>query len=297
MIRKKPMLAQNVGDYSRIKDSDWPLYVQPKLDGVRCLIQYEPKTIRSEFYAGKVKAYSRTGKEWKNIDHILTELKPFFQKYPNVILDGELYNHDLKDNFEKIISLVRKTKPTDKDRIESSKMVQFHCYDIVNEDWTFEDRNLFINENFGAFGKFDSDVNIIMPTLSYLVHNTEAVEAAHEDFLEMGYEGSILRKNEPYECKRSYTLMKVKDFYDTEATITSWVEGKGKRIGTIGKFMAVDADGNEFGMPVMDKFDYLQKNFEEMKTWVGKIATFTYFERTKAGSYRHPLFKCIRNYE
>jgi ATP-dependent DNA ligase len=91
--------------------------------------------------------------------------------------------------------------------------------------------------------------------------------------------------------------MKVKDFYDTEATITGWVEGKGKRIGTIGKFMAIDADGNEFGMPVMDKFAYLQSNFEEMKTWVGKIATFTYFERTKANSYRHPLFKCIRNYE
>ena len=61
--------------------------------------------------------------------------------------------------------------------------------------------------------------------------------------------------------------------------------------------MAIDADGNEFGMPVMDKFKYLQENFDKMKKWVGQTATFTYFERTKAGSYRHPLFKCIRNYE
>ena len=61
--------------------------------------------------------------------------------------------------------------------------------------------------------------------------------------------------------------------------------------------MAQDIDGNVFGMPVMDKFKYLQDNFEEMKTWVGKMATFKYFERTKKGSYRHPLFKCIRNYE
>ena len=79
--------------------------------------------------------------------------------------------------------------------------------------------------------------------------------------------------------------------------LIDWVEGKGKRKGTIGKFKAVDEDGNVFGMPVMDKFDYLQKNFEEMKTWLGKTATFTYFERTKANSYRHPLFKCIRDYE
>jgi hypothetical protein len=50
-------------------------------------------------------------------------------------------------------------------------------------------------------------------------------------------------------------------------------------------------------MPVMDNFKKLQDNFEDMKTWVGKTATFTYFERTKAGSYRHPLFKALRDYE
>ena len=57
------------------------------------------------------------------------------------------------------------------------------------------------------------------------------------------------------------------------------------------------SDGNEFGMPVMDKFKFLQDNFKLMQGYVGKTATFTYFERTKANSYRHPLFKCIRNYE
>ena len=129
------------------------------------------------------------------------------------------------------------------------------------------------------------------------VLNTEEVEVAHEDYLEMGYEGSILRKNEPYECKRSWTLQKVKDFSDAEATLLAWVEGKGKRKGTVGKFIAVDDDGNEFGMPVMDKFKYLQDNFRKMRGWVGKRATFTYFERTKANSYRHPLFKAIRDYE
>ena len=92
-------------------------------------------------------------------------------------------------------------------------------------------------------------------------------------------------------------VKKVKDFHDTEATIIDWVEGKGKRKGTIGKFMAQDSDGNIFGMPVMDNFQYLQDNFEMMKGYVGKTATFTYFERTKAGSYRHPHYKCIRNYE
>jgi DNA ligase-1 len=112
-----------------------------------------------------------------------------------------------------------------------------------------------------------------------------------------GYEGSIVRLNEPYEYKRSHNLRKIKDFQDAEAVIIDWVEGKGKRKGTIGKFTAIDSEGNTFGMPVMDKFKYLQDNFEEMKTWVGREATFKYFERTKANSYRFPLFKAVRDYE
>jgi len=281
MMRKKPMLAYPVSakpiDYSK------PTFIQPKLDGVRCVIQYD-------FVNRKVTAYSRTGKEWKNIRHIEDQLTAFFAIYPTIILDGELYNHDLRDNFEKIISLVRKTKPTAEDRVEASDLTQFHCYDIIDETLTFEERNYFINKQ--------------VPT-SYCVKHLKTQAAAteslakviHQQNLDNGYEGSIVRTNDTYHCNRSHNLRKFKDFHDTEATITSWVEGKGKRVGTIGKFMAIDADGNEFGMPVMDKFKYLQDNFDEMKTWVGKIATFTYFERTKANSYRHPLFKCIRNYE
>ena len=134
-----------------------------------------------------------------------------------------------------------------------------------------------------------------MVTLSVITHE-DAIDD-HEWHLKNGYEGSIVRLDDVYKCGRSWSLRKFKDFQDSEALLCDWVEGKGKRVGTIGKFMAVDEHGIVFGMPVMDKFDYLQENFEEMKTWVGKPATFTYFEKTKAGSYRHPLFKCIRNYE
>ena len=282
MMRKKPMLAYPVSD--KPIDYSKPTFIQPKLDGVRCVIQYG-----NGVSPGAI-AYSRTGKEWKNIDHILKELKPFFAKYPNVILDGELYNHDLKDNFEKIISLVRKTKPTDEDRLEASKKTQFHCYDIIDEELPFDQRNEFINQSLMLLG--DS---------IYIVDTIETDEASahfvHTQNKENGYEGSIVRTNDTYQCKRSHNLRKFKDFSDSEAKIIDWVEGKGKRIGTIGKFVAIDADGNEFGMPVMDKFEYLQNNFTEMQGWVGKTATFTYFERTKAGSYRHPLFKAIRDYE
>jgi len=280
MMRNKPMLAYPVSD--KPIDYDQPTYIQPKLDGVRCVIQYD---------TGVVTAYSRTGKEWKNIEHILAQLKPFFDQYPNVILDGELYNHDLRDNFEKIISLVRKTKPTDEDRLEASKLTQFHCYDIIDETLPYNQRMEFISQFLMLFGSSIHTVETIR-----LVDEDEA-QSIHRSNLRKGYEGSIVRTNDTYACKRSHNLRKFKDFHDAEATLTGWVEGKGKRIGTIGKFTAVDSEGNEFGMPVMDKFKFLQDNFKKMQGYVGKTATFTYFERTKANSYRHPLFKALRNYE
>jgi len=186
--------------------------------------------------------------------------------------------------------MVRKTKPTDEARLISADNVQFHCYDIIDETKTFEERNNFITKEL-------SISYCVKQLMTYEIYNEEAAKERHRINLKAGYEGSIVRTNDVYKCGRSWSLRKFKDFHDKEATIVGFVEGKGKRKGTIGKFIAEDKDGVMFGMPVMDKFKYLQDNFKVMQGWIGKTATFTYFERTKAGSYRHPLFKCIRDYE
>ena len=272
----KPMLAQVYNDQDQIDWSDY-VYMQPKLDGVRCLFT-------------KDGAFSRTGKEFMNVDHIKEDLKDTFQALPGLILDGELYNHNLRDDFEKIISLVRKQKPTYEDRSEARVWTQYHVYDYVGDNAKYRKRMHALNVS-----------NIYTPSVCYveskLVATPAMIKVIHDEYLKQGYEGSIIRLNGLYEQKRSKNLLKVKDFSDSEAKIINWVEGKGKRKGTIGKFIAVDSEGMEFGMPVMDNFKFLQKNFNFMKKWIGRTATFKYFEKTKRGSYRHPLFKCLRNYE
>ena len=286
-MRKKPMLAYPVSD--KPIDYSKDVFMQPKLDGVRCIIQYERRVQPRE---DVVVAYSRTGKEWKNIDHILFNLKPWFQLNPNVILDGELYNHDLKDDFEKIISLVRKQKPTDIDALESADMVQFHCYDIIDETMTFAMRNEFIKQVVPRN-------HCIKHVETINVHSEEYAKDVHESCLEAGYEGSILRTNDVYKCGRSWSLRKFKDFHDAEAYIVGYEAGQGKREGTLGKFLMQDEDGNKFGCPPGKGFTYkdMKDMLDNIHEYMGQTATFTYFERTKAGSYRHPLFKCIRNYE
>ena len=269
------------------KPIDWSekVYMQPKLDGVRCVIKLGDN--------GEVQAYSRTGKPWLNIAHITNSLHYFFTQHPDIILDGELYNHDLRDNFNKIISLVRKTKPTASDRIEAGKLVQFHCYDyietILNENYSYRMNQLVNSDMYSYCVKY-------VPTTRVA---EDQAQIQHQLNLDEGYEGSILRLDRPYECKRSYNLQKFKDFHDTEATIIGYVDGKGKRIGTLGKFIMQDDDGVEFGCPPGKGYNYqaLTNILNNIHDYIGKRATFTYFERTPAGSYRHPMFKTIRNYE
>jgi DNA ligase-1 len=277
----KPMLAYKFNN----KKVNWaePVYIQPKLDGVRCLIT-------------KDGAYSRTGKQFKNLAHIELALIPFFKKQPNIILDGELYNHKLRNDFEKIISLVRKQKPTADDRLDAQHLVQFHCY-----DWFFP------NDKYNLVYKYRMDqLNVsdiydaqIKHVQANRIHNYEDAKLFHVDMLDKGYEGSIIRLNGLYKHGRSYDLMKFKDFSDAEATIIGYEEGKGKRQGTLGKFLMQDDEGNEFGCPPGKGFTYkdLANMLLNIHDYIGQRATFTYFQRTQAGSYRHPLFKCIRNYE
>ena len=272
------MLAHKYDD-SRV---DWskPVYIQPKLDGVRCVFT-------------KDGAYSRTSKEFKNLAHIEAELIPFFKERPDFVLDGELYNHNLKNDFEKIISLVRKQKPTADDRLEARRLVQFHIYDYID----------------GRYNSYKTRMqslatsDLYSPSIQYvpakLVDSYNYARELHQEFLDQGYEGSIIRLDGLYKHGRSYDLMKFKDFSDTEATIIGYELGKGKRQGTLGKFIMLDDEGIQFGCPPGKGYTYkdLANMLLKVNDYIGQRATFTYFQRTKAGSYRHPLFKCIRNYE
>jgi len=275
----KPMLAHKF-DIKRV-DYSKPVYIQPKLDGVRCLFT-------------KDGAFSRTGKQFKNLAHIELELIPFFKDNPNIILDGELYNHELKHDFEKIISLVRKQKPTADDRLDARNLIQYHVYDFISNDKAnYRDRmhELACSDIYSDYIKY---------VQAYRVYkHEEALNMHHDAYLAKGYEGSILRLDGKYKHGRSYDLMKFKDFSDTEATIIGYETGKGKREGTLGKFIMQDDDGVEFGCPPGKGYNYkdLANILNNIGDYIGKRATFTYFQRTQAGSYRHPLFKCIRNYE
>ena len=123
MMRKKPMLAYPVSD--KPIDYTQPVFMQPKLDGVRCLFT-------------KDGAFSRAGNQFMNVEHIEYDLKPVFNRYPNLILDGELYNHGLKDDFNKIISLVKKKKPTIKKQTDEPVKLDMNAFGEQKQENTVD---------------------------------------------------------------------------------------------------------------------------------------------------------------
>jgi DNA ligase-1 len=231
----KPMLAQ---EYSkRIKELPWnngsngSAFAQPKLDGIRCLAT--PNGL-----------FSRTGEEIVSCEHIADIIIPIAQKY-GCIFDGELYNHQLKEDFNQIASLVRKTKNIEDSLEQIRSLIQYHIYDIVVPDMDFRTRqNQLLNVGFADINAAQVGGNAyIFPVSTYEVTNQDLLDSLYGHFLEDGYEGQMVRANSAYEHKRSPALLKRKEFESDEFEILDVLEGEGNRSGMAGKLLLKGGTG------------------------------------------------------
>ena len=278
----EPMLAQDFKNKNRRKEVMTEIgseednttgfgaavFSQPKLDGIRCVAMREG-------------LFTRTGKPITAVPHISEELEPFFEKYPNATLDGELYNHAYKDDFNKIIHLVRKQNLTEEHLEESEAMIEYHIYDApvigkhnpsrkggcYTEKDLFSDRTSVLDAQFANLGLNQSLENGITTGSLVIVETTEVNSREHldelyEDYVERGYEGQMIRLDGPYENKRSPKLLKRKEFVDEEYTILGYEEGEGNRTGTIKHFKFKNKDGRDFKSNVKGSFEYLAELLE-----------------------------------
>jgi DNA ligase-1 len=257
--------------YDAKKHNKFPYYSQPKLDGVRCLVS-------------KDGMQSRNGKPILSAPHISEALESFFKRFPDAILDGELYNHELKNDFEKLISLARKTKPTAEDLKESKDMIQYHVYDVVDPSSTFAERNTMLHFVPGVWSK------MIHPVATVKVKDAEQVQVMLEDYLMMGYEGQMLRDpNSYYEGKRSKGLLKHKEFEDAEFTIVSIEEGQGNWAGAAKRIEIRLEDGTTQFSGVRGTFDKLADVLYNAKDYIGTEVTVRYQNRTDDNKLRFPV--------
>jgi DNA ligase-1 len=246
--------------------------------------------------------WSRNGKPIISAQHIREALEPLFQNNPKLILDGELYCDKLNNDFNKIISLVKKSKPSLADLKESSEIIQYWIYDIPSSAKKgFKQRNDEINAllNISATPAWLLGVpSCLVNVETTFLHDQKQLDDLYGKYLDHGFEGQMIRSmNGLYENKRSKNLLKRKEFIDSEYTVIDVCEGAGNRSGTAGWLVLKLEDGRTFKSNIKGNFEYLRKLLVDKKELIGKLVTVKYFQLTPDGIPRFPYMTSVRDYE
>ena len=265
----KPMLAH---DFTKTPVTSG--YTQPKLDGIRMVVNTRG-------------LYSRSNKPIVAVPHIAEALAEFIKDHPTVTLDGELYNHELKDNFQKITSLVRKTVNLGADELaESKELVQYHIYDMfdsANPDMTFMQRYNWIQKNVHLVNKKTVGIHLVA---SAICETSEEIDVMYGEYTTAGYEGQMVRQDTVYENKRSKGLLKRKEFITEEYQVVEVHEGQGNWAGYAKRLTLKMANGTTFSSGIRGSQSQLKTLLENPNIdW----ATCRYFELSNDGVPRFPV--------
>jgi DNA ligase-1 len=265
----KPMLAH---DFTKTPVTSG--ITQPKLDGIRMVVNTRG-------------LYSRSNKEIVAVPHIAEALADFVKDHPTVTLDGELYNHELKDNFQKITSLVRKTVNLGADELaESKELVQYHIYDMfdsANPDMTFMQRYNWIQKNVHLVNKKAVGIHLVA---SAICETTEEIDVMYGEYTTAGYEGQMVRQDTVYENKRSKGLLKRKEFITEEYEVVQVHEGQGNWAGYAKRLTLKMPNGTTFSSGIRGSQAKLKELLENPNIdW----ATCRYFELSNDGVPRFPV--------
>ena len=256
-----PMLA---GSFDKRKHSvDYPVDVQPKLDGVRCMA----------FWKGDhVELMSRGGKKWECCDHIVRELEMVLPK--GWVLDGELYIHG--KTFQEITKLVKKLRP-------ESEEIMYHVYDIPRKDGkdigAWDARSDALVNFYGNL--YEGKCSFIRTVETCIAADEQDVFKFQSQYLEDGYEGAIVREYDGiYRFgHRSNSLLKVKSFMDDEYEIIGYTTGVGRFEGCV-IWICITEDGNEFKVVPQGTTEERKEMYQEAEDNIGSLLKVKYFELT-----------------
>ena len=258
-----PMLAHEFGKYAnKVK---FPAYVQPKLDGFRCI---------SRKVDGEVGLFTRKGLPILNMPHIVRSLDRIMED--EEILDGELYIHGM--DFNELSGIIRKQ---DSDTSEVNYVVyDFPKIGKLNETNSYRERFNWIHGLAPMGSDTTVDVklaNNVTLLATNVAQSIEDIADMHGDFVEQGYEGAIVRQLEaPYENKRSQKLLKYKVMHDYEYQIIGYSEGVGALEGCVGSFTCKTADGQTFGCKMKTTNAELKRMFQHPEEFMGRYMTVQY---------------------
>jgi len=260
-----PMLAH---PFDKVKKIEYPVAIQPKLNGVRCLAHWEGSSIR---------LMSRGGKEY-DIPHLKREIATFLPT--DLVLDGEIYLHGT--TFQQVTRLVKKYREGQTDKLQ---LWVYDLFEVDKTDMPWEKRSELLVETLRGRA-----ADHIIRVEDQLVQSEREVLVAQGRYVESGYEGGIVRLLDGvYELgHRSRALLKVKNFQDAEYLIVGYENGVGKFEDCV-IWICRTPDGREFKVVPKGTLAEKRQWLAEAKAHVGEYLTVKYFELTEDGIPQFPV--------
>lgn len=285
-VLKLPMLAHKFTE--RKHDIVWPAWVQPKLNGVRCLVDVEGNYM------------SRNGKVYTTLTHLDESVSKILSALgENVELDGEVFRQEW--SFQEI------TRAVKKDRGTTTDYLQLWVFDYTNLELSFSERYTNLRKIFTRLGTVDGQyitVGNVTLVPTFLAKDEEHIKYWHREFTKEGFEGTIIRNQAgKYAYKhRSVDLQKFKDMIDDEYLVIGMHEGTGSDIGTA-VFELQTEEGLKFSARPKGSREIRKEYLNNKIKIIGQYATVQYQNLSdapvgfKQGIPIFPVILEIRNYE
>lgn len=275
----RPMLAQT---FDPIKKCKFPVYVQRKYDGIRCLA----KNLNNE-----VVLESRNGVPFANFEKLKEQLLPILTQSPMIYLDGELYTNEIP--FETLSGYIRSKKIGEKEKNEIDK-IQYHIYDFYNVEnhaQPYEERYQTLKHIFQTI----PNDSLLKEVQTETAENHEDIKRLHGVYVGEGFEGIMIRSpSGPYEVdKRSKYLHKYKEFVEDEFEITGFHQGDAGEKGCV-IWDCITSCGKPFAVRPRGTFEQRKEWFLQGDNFIGKKITVIFQELSQEGIPRFPVGKAIR---
>ena len=274
-----PMLALSFE--KRKHNIKYPCYVQPKIDGVR---------MTCRMVNGSIEMFTRRGKPFTLMTHIEDELIKIFnnlERGETFYLDGELYSDTL--TFQELAGIVRRSS-NDEEILKQIHYVVFDCFDLNKPNWDWLDRWESIYHSITE--------NYVLRCPKFPAYDENQIYKWNSDFIEQGYEGTIIRNMEgKYKLNhRSPDLQKYKLFLDDEYEIIGFKEGTNTDEGCV-IWECKTPNGLEFSVRPRGTKEQRTEWFDNGESYIGSLLTVRFQELTDDGIPRFPVGITIRDYE
>lgn len=288
----KPMLAKQESKVTNRKIFDKKWIASRKINGVRCLLYWNGKEIKTASRGGENYDYSTCHLR----EHPL--LVKLFTKNPKLILDGELYKHG--KSLQQISGAARMEK-----NAYDCDWLEYYVYDLIKVDELdlkagfrikfLEAFGKALKLGFNPYKEWSAGELQVQLVPQVEVSGWDNMKKLHDQYVSEGFEGLVIRDpDKPYKPNgRTNDMIKIKNYIDNTFLVV------GYQLGLRGSedmcFICQMEDGRTFkAMPLGDravKEEYIQ-NFD--KKYKGHLGDCKYFELSDEGKPCQPKFLAFR---